>query len=35
MREMYLAQWDVEAFWLLGKMKMENINLREDLIKVL
>jgi hypothetical protein len=35
MKEMYSAQWDVEAFFHHGKMKMEIINLKEDSIKVL
>ena len=33
MKEMYLAQWDAEAFYLLGKMKTETTSLKEDLIK--
>ena len=35
MKEMYLVQWVAEVSWLLGKMKMEIINLKADLIKVL
>jgi len=34
MKEMYLVQWDVEVSCHHGKMKMETINLKEDLIKV-
>lgn len=34
MKEMYLDQWDAAAFYLLGKMRMETISLREDLIRV-
>ena len=35
MKEMYLAQWDVDLSYHHTKMKMGNTNLKEDLTKVL
>ena len=35
MKVMYLALWDAEVSYLLGKMKMGTINGKVDLIKVL
>ena len=35
MNEMYFHQCDVDHFYLLGKIKIENISLNEDLINEL